>query len=692
MSKTEVRTELKLDDLASAGLAKIQSGFKGVSGQVDSATRGMIDFAKQTAAVAIGVNLGNIFGGAKDALMGTFAAANKSEEQFRELSKTVSGMSTLGGKVEDLSKATSMTTKEAFKLQGAAKGATTDFAQGAHDVYNRLADIARASGVARGELVDAFTQTGANTTKTNDQLVAMISNVAQAARALPAPVKDIVEGFAEIEKNTISASNPLIQMVKQANLFRGHNEQIALKLQSMGRQGMLNVMNKALKEMQERAKTMPMTLKEMGDQLGDMKSDVMKLIGEPMVAALTPAFKRLQEWISSHRAEIEKYAHMMGTKLGGWIKDAAKLIQEGFNYIVTHADEIKKAIKEGFEFAKETFKWMIDHKELVAGAAIGSKAVSSGAAGGAVDAIKGTMNFAKALSAANATGIGPLAVGSAGAAASLAVFAVALAAVGAAVYMFGEYLKETGGYLNPSDGEAKKDMTAQVEATSRIAAGYEQLNEAQIKEFDRFREAALANARVLGENTRVVGEQIDAEWAKHRALQESAKGMVEARNLMQSFEGADIGKMTEDQANEYAAKQREAAKVFADSFNEAAKTSNAAALGAAVDIVTKSKSLQQALLDSGSTVGLSLDKLAEVIGDKAKDFVEDLKKRAGEDRASADNKPPPKVMQFNGGQTFNIKQDFRDQDPDRIAVVFKRDMMRAAESRLQARTALPHGG
>jgi hypothetical protein len=72
--------------------------------------------------------------------------------------------------------------------------------------------------------------------------------------------------------------------------------------------------------------------------------------------------------------------------------------------------------------------------------------------------------------------------------------------------------------------------------------------------------------------------------------------------------------------------------------------------------------------------------------------VEDLKKRAGEERDTAANKPPPAVMQFNGGQTFNIKQDFRDQDPDRIAVVFKRDMMRAAESRLQAHTALPHGG
>jgi len=692
VAKTEVRTELKLDDFASAGLAKIQSGFKGVAGQVDSATRGLLDFAKQTAAIAVGVNIGNIFGSAKEALMGSFDAANKAQEQMRELSKTVAGMSTLSGHVEDLSKATEMTTLQTGKLQQAAKGATSDFQTGAENVYRRLSDIAREAGVARDSLVQAFSETGKNTTRTNDQLVALIGNVAKAARALPAPVADIVSGFAEIEKNTISASNPLIEMVKQANLFRGHNEQIALKLQMMGRQGMLNIMNKALKELQERAKKMPMTLKEMGEQLSDMKTDVMKLIGEPMVAALTPAFRQLQEWIAGHRTEIEKYAHLMGSKLGGWVKDAAKLIQEGFNYIQTHADEIKAAITEAFEKAKSIFKWMLENKGLLAGGAVASKAVSSGAVGGAVDAVKGTMDFAKALSAANATGIGPLAAGSAGAAASLGVFAIALAAVGAAVYMFGEYLKETGGYLNPAKGEAKKDLDAQMETIKAISGSYERLNDTQIKEFDKFRARAIANAQALGENTQALGMQIDAEWAKHRALQESAKGMVEARDMLKSFEGADMGKMTVEQANEYAAKQAEAAQAFADSFNLAAKTNNAAALNAAGEIVAKSKSLQQALLDSGTSVGLSLDKLAEVIGDKAKDFVEDLKKRAGEERDTAANKPPPAVMQFNGGQTFNIKQDFRDQDPDRIAVVFKRDMMRAAESRLQAHTALPHGG
>jgi hypothetical protein len=45
------------------------------------------------------------------------------------------------------------------------------------------------------------------------------------------------------------------------------------------------------------------------------------------------------------------------------------------------------------------------------------------------------------------------------------------------------------------------------------------------------------------------------------------------------------------------------------------------------------------------------------------------------------------VTNFNGGQTFNIKQDFRDQDPDRVAVLFRQDILKASNSRVQSSRA-----
>lgn len=691
MAKTEVRAELRLDDLASATFDKIKTGFTKVNDGIAGAQASLLDFAKQTAAVAIGVNIGSIFGTAKDALTGSFQAANQAQEQMRELSKTVAGMSTVSGSVEKLSQATSGTTKEVWALKGAAKGATQDFASGAENVYQRLSDIARQAGVARGSLVEAFTETGKNTTRTNDQLVALIGNVASAARALPAPVKDIVAGFSEIEKNMISAGNPLIEMVKQANLFRGHNEQIALKLQSMGRQGMLNVMNKALKEMQERAKKMPMTLKEMGDQLGDMKTDVMKLVGEPMVAALTPAFRQLQEFLVANRGKIEEYARTMGTKVGEWAKTAGGLVKEGFAYLQAHGDEIKAALKEGFEFARKTFQWMLEHKGELAAGFVATKVAGSGAIGGAASAVQGTADFAKALSAANATGIGPLAAGSAGAAASLGAFAAAIGGVVLAVTQFQQYLKETGGYLNPAKGEAKKDLDAYMARLSEMGARYEQFGDDQVKEFDRLRQKSVDAALALGMNSRAVGEQIDAMYRQHKAIVDSTKGFSESAKIANALP-QDLGGLSDQAYADASEQQRNAAQAFADNFAAAQKGNNQAAINAGVEMLLKSKQLQQALLESGTTVGLSLEKLAEVIGDKSQEFVDKLKERAAQDKETSAAKPPPTVMQFNGGQTFNIKQDFRDQDPDRVALVFRRDIERAAESRLQARTALPFGG
>jgi len=43
------------------------------------------------------------------------------------------------------------------------------------------------------------------------------------------------------------------------------------------------------------------------------------------------------------------------------------------------------------------------------------------------------------------------------------------------------------------------------------------------------------------------------------------------------------------------------------------------------------------------------------------------------------------------GSHFEIKQDFRDEDPDRIAAIFTRDIARAAGARVHARTSVPFG-
>ena len=51
-----------------------------------------------------------------------------------------------------------------------------------------------------------------------------------------------------------------------------------------------------------------------------------------------------------------------------------------------------------------------------------------------------------------------------------------------------------------------------------------------------------------------------------------------------------------------------------------------------------------------------------------------------------DHKPPAPVVNMPGAH-ITIKQDFRDQDPDRVALVFQRDLMRAATATRQSKLA-----
>lgn len=666
---TEVRTELLLDDLASATLEKIKGGFNAVSGAVGSTAKSVFDFGKQVAAMAIGVNIGSALGMVKDVATSSARAAIEGQEQMRQLTAAVSGLSARKGDLQG--------------YQDAAKG-----------VYEQLANIAREAKVSRAELVQTFQGAAANTIKTKDQLLSLVTGVTKASRALSQPINEVVQGFLEIEKNTISANNPIISMVKQANLMRGHSEQIALRMQMMGKGGMIKMADKALQIMQERAKAMPATFKDIGHQIDDIKGDVLRTVGGPMANALFPVFEGLQERISKNRGEIERFARTMGVQAGRWITEAVGMAEKGFKYLNDHADEIRTSVKEGFQFAKDVFKFIIDNRKALA---IGAGAAYAAPTAGA--ALGGMGSFAQTLAKINGTGLPQLGInasaaasGLAASAASLGAFTAALAAVGLATWQFGEYMKETGGYLNPIKGEMAKDMNAKIEAMESLAGSFRQWDDKTIKWWDEMRQKVVATAADLGQNSAEVGRRLDELYAQHRRIAESTKGFQDAASLLAGMP-EDISKLTDQAFVDASAKQFEAAKKFAENFGAAVKGNNTAALNASVAILQGNKVMQQALLQAGSDAGLSLEKLAEVVGDKLGDFSKQLMDKAGvekEAKATAEKGVVPLAV-FNGGQTFNIKQDFRDADPDRIVTIFERDLVKSAESRLQARTALPFG-
>lgn len=664
MAKTEVRTELRLDDLASAALAKIQKGVTSLDSSLTGATRHMIDFAKQTAAVAVGVNLGNIFGSVKQIATGAFAEAVKADDQMRSLTRTMAGLSAVRGR----------------DMLG--------FRRDAETVREKLTAISRSAHVAREDLVQAFAQAGANTKRTSGQLTDLIGNAAKASRALGVPVQEVVQGFMEVEKNVVSANNPIIAMVKQANLMRGHNEQIARRFEFMSKWAKERLAQKALAAMAEKAKEIPLTFAEMSHELSEMKMDLLRIIGAPMMKVLHPLFETFTHFITDNRAAIESYARTMGVTAKEWILGAADAAKTGFQYLQTHAQEIKDAIREAFDHAKSIFEWMLEHKGLIATGLVGAKVAPAAMAGGQT-----AVAFGKALGELARGGIPALGIASSAAAAgltgmvaTLGVFSLAVGAVGVALWQFQKLMSE------PS--AAKQNLDAQTDALAEYAADFRQWDAKTEAAFKLMGDKMVLNAAKIGEDAGAVRMSITRAMKEHEALVRSTGGMQEAAKVVAGVSTGDMAGLSGEEFNKQQDVLDQGASMFSQGMLRAAGQGNKAAIEAGITILKGSANLQAALKSAGTLSAQELEGLAKLLEEKVPEVAKALRESAGfaAEAEKTGEKGAVPLNVFNGGQTFQIKQDFRDQDPDRISFIFQRDLAKAAENRLQARTSLPFGG
>jgi hypothetical protein len=145
--------------------------------------------------------------------------------------------------------------------------------------------------------------------------------------------------------------------------------------------------------------------------------------------------------------------------------------------------------------------------------------------------------------------------------------------------------------------------------------------------------------------------------------------------VMRQAEGAKVAAMNDD------------AKGYATAFNAAAAAGDEAAMKYVASFLDGNASMVNAIAKEGPKIFEGgYDKLVASLkgigaGDAAKSLM---------DRSKVSLGTPSKTsitQNFTGA--INVKQDFRDQDPDRVAVTFKQDLQRAGTNRLQSRFAQP---
>jgi hypothetical protein len=344
-------------------------------------------------------------------------------------------------------------------------------------------------------------------------------------------------------------------------------------------------------------------------------------------------------------------------------------------------------LKDAWGFAKGVVEFIIAHKEEIA-IAFGAKT--------AIGAGKDAVGMAKGIGGA-AEGIGGAMgmAGMAGTVAGLGVLAAAIIAVGAAAYITAEIMRDNA----DREDTRVKGMAARKEMAMR----------GDVEGLQNEYETEGHKQDYMLENQ---GQQSDQDWAEAKnRLADIVARLEEAKSVRAAMDAAatdninaitQAGFETADAYDQAAADHSAASMAYADevaakdvaaivqAYNYAASVHDEAAMMLAADTINGSTHLQKAFFESGLTISGGLEGLANQLLESSGEFAAALRKQGGDVAGKAPEKP--KFSLSGGGPvTINIKQDFRDQDPERIFLVFKKDLVKLSENRIQSTGGIPGG-
>jgi hypothetical protein len=126
-------------------------------------------------------------------------------------------------------------------------------------------------------------------------------------------------------------------------------------------------------------------------------------------------------------------------------------------------------------------------------------------------------------------------------------------------------------------------------------------------------------------------------------------------------------------------------------LNEAITQQNTAREAYILNTIGGSADMTRALMTGAIEVDGGFEALKKVIEDQAPELAAQLKKVGSAIKGEGGIKGHGPTVNFNGGQTFNFKNDFRDQDPDRVFIQFRKDLLASVTSRRQSRLASAFG-
>jgi polyhydroxyalkanoate synthesis regulator phasin len=653
---TEVKTKLTLDDEATRILEKIKSGFKGTDESRKEAQSGFAQFGRQLAATVIGVNFVPLMRKLSGLVTGVLDVARAADDAAQGFAGFLAG--TMG--------------KEWSVARSEAEGLHRSIVQMGVDIGQSSADISAG-------LKGLLTFMG-GTQEAYQFGVGQLRNMTTIGNVMGMSVQQIAGGVGQMALGLVQTRSPLFGLIFATGIFGDNVRDVNKEWGKLTQAERIMKLEGAVGSIAEKLGKATPTFSDLVTSMSEAGKQFVETLGTPMLKALIPAIDSVRKELTGASGDFKDFAQDLGKDVGKWVRGAGQDIKEGFEYIRTHADEIKAAIVDGFTFAKDVVKFIIDNKEILAiafGARLAAPVVGGAARVGAAAFRAGAGGAGMAGGAAGLTG-------AAGGIVGLGAFAVAIGGATLAAEQFSLLMGEM-------KAEDVKEAEARRAALEKMSKDFTKWDAEQAEHFRTVAESFVQGADVLNmseEQARAFVQQLrDARITGEsmvRQVEDAASRIGKLRSITGDVDAGDMAERIGEQAD-----------FIVNAFQGAISSGNKAQAEYIAGMLDKSEQLRDAFVKSGDLTTEGFEKMADMLKQGAEDFrnrlVAEVSEIAWVPGAVKGAKPKAPSISMSGGQVFKIQQDFRDQDPDRIAILFRRDIAGAATRRVQARTASPFG-
>jgi len=502
------------------------------------------------------------------------------------------------------------------------------------EVKGELTAMGIAAGVADTQLFETFEGIISRGGKSVEQAKALTKEIAYAGKAIPGGPAALGQAFEQIQLGMVRAKNPIAAMIAATGQMKGSAKDVALAMSKMSIEKQMELAEKAVGRMGEKMKKVPLTFSEALTSLSVLKGDLLEEAGKAMAPGIGKTVDKIRSAFVTAEGEntqLTKDLYKAAADFGNFMSDAFELGREFVN-----------GFGDGLSVANDEFR--IIWREVFGESDVTFK------------------NMVEYMHAAGAILGGALKMFATGVGAIIYLVDTAVKSMLRAVGLVAETLGRIPGLgddgklgLSLQAAAASSDQEGRLAKLGRTGTSPE--------ETARLRKQFTETATATGE-----GGDVSAQLAAADAKR------AEAENAITIARGA------ENDAN---------ARLYFESYKRAKDLGDSAAQ----DNIA-------AFLKNNAKMAEAVGKLGpDIIGDARASFVEALEKAGGADAAKA-FKDASKIKIDTAGakinQTFtggiHVKQDFKDQDPDRVLVLFKQKLTSAGTSRIMARTSSPFGG